>query len=125
MTDDFAVGLETEFAPDDPNVVFSYIPFQDDDTERSVEICSHEMFLLQNVNANDKVLIIADTRHTQGWSEREVDPFLCKGDLAFFCNCLVTLESLRVWSHERSPDIPRNVDDLEISRICGRSRCDR
>ena len=37
----------------------------------------------------------------------------CKGDLAFFCNCLVTLENLRLWAHERTPDIPRNVDDLE------------
>ena len=26
---------------------------------------------------------------------------LCKGDLAFFCNC-VTVESLRLWAHERT-----------------------
>ena len=38
---------------------------------------------------------------------------LCKGDLAFFCNCPVTLESLRLWAHERTPGIPRNVEDLE------------
>ena len=37
---------------------------------------------------------------------------LCKGDLAF-CNCLVTRESLRLWAHERTPGITRNVDDLE------------
>ena len=41
------------------------------------------MFLLQHVNANDKVIIIADTRHTQRWSERKIDPMLCKGDPAF------------------------------------------
>ena len=69
--------------------------------------------LEQNVNANDKVIIIADTRHTQRWSDRKVDSMLCKGDLAFLCNCLVTLENLRFWAHERTPGIPRNVVDLE------------
>ena len=92
---------------------FSYIPFQDDDMERLVEICSLELFLLQNLNMNDKVIIIADTRHTQRWSERNVDPMLCNGDLAFFCNCPATLESLRLWAHEHTPGIPRNVEDLE------------
>ena len=38
---------------------------------------------------------------------------LCKGDVAFFCNCLVTLENFRLWEHERNPGIPRNMDDLE------------
>ena len=81
--------------------------------DRCVEMCSLEMFLLQNVNVNDKVLIIADTRLTQRRSERKVDSMLCKGDLAFFCNCPVTLESLRLWTHERTLGIPRNVGDLE------------
>ena len=80
--------------------------------DRCVEMCSLEMFLLQNVNVNDKVLIIADTRHTQRRSERKVDSMLCKGDLAFFCNCPVTLESLRLWTHERTLGIPRNVGAL-------------
>ena len=30
---------------------------------------------------------------------------LCNGDLAFFCNCPVTLEILRLWAHERTPNI--------------------
>ena len=81
--------------------------------ERPVEMCSLEMFLLQNVNMNDKVAIIADTRHTQRWSDRKVDPMLCNGDLAFFCKCPATLESLRLWAHERTLRIPRNVEDLE------------
>ena len=38
---------------------------------------------------------------------------LCQGDLAFFCNCPVTLEHLRLWEHERTPGIPRNVCDLQ------------
>ena len=74
-----------EFATNDPNVVFSYIPFQDDDMDRLVEMCSLDMFLSQNVNANDKVIIIAKTRHIQKWPERKVDHMLCKGDLVFFC----------------------------------------
>ena len=93
------------------------IPFQDDDTERTVEMCSLKMFLLQYVNANDKVIIIADTRHTQRWSERKFDPMLCKGDLAFFCHCPLTLDNVRLWAHERNPGIPRNVDDLETVKF--------
>ena len=112
LTDDSVTRLDNEFAMNDPNVIFSYIPFQDDDTERLVEMCSLEMLLLQNVNAN-KVTIIADTRHTQRWSDCKVDPMLCKRDLAFFCSCTVTLENLRLWAHERTSGIPRNVDDLE------------
>ena len=82
LTDDSVTRLKSEFATNDPKVVFSYIPFQDHhDTERLVEMCSLEMFLLQNVNANDKV--IADTRHIQRWSERRVDPMLCKKRYCF------------------------------------------
>ena len=36
LTDDPLMRLKNEFASNDPNVVFSYIPFQDDD---SGEIC--------------------------------------------------------------------------------------
>ena len=79
LTDDSVTRLKTEFAANDPNVVFSCIPFQDDDTERFVEMCSLEMFVSQNVNANDKVIVIADTRHTQRRSERKVDPLLQRG----------------------------------------------
>ena len=118
LTDDSVTRLKNEFATNDPNVVFSCITFQDDDINRFVEMCSLEMFLLQNANASDNVIITADTRHTQRWSEREVDPMLCKGDLAFFCNCPVTLESLRLWAHESTLGIPRNAEDLETSRIC-------
>ena len=81
--------------------------------ERFVEMCSLEMFLFQNVNVNDKVIIVAHTRHTQRWSERKVDPTLCKEDLASFCDCPVTLESMRLWAHERTLGIPQNVEDLE------------
>ena len=79
---------------------------------RLVEMCSLERYFLHAVNLNDKAIIIAETRHTQRWEAREVDPMLCNGDLAFFCNCPVTLESLRLWAHERTLGIPRT---------CGRS----
>ena len=46
--------LKNDFASNDPNVVFSYISFLDDDMERLVETCSLERFLLQNVDMNDK-----------------------------------------------------------------------
>ena len=96
MTDDSVTRLMNEFATDDPNVVLSHIPFQDDD-------------MLQNLNANDKVIIIADTRHTQRWSERKVDAMWCKGDLVCFCylscdrhrkTCVSEHTSVRLVSHE-------------------------
>ena len=124
LTDDFVTRLMNEFATNDPNVVFSYIPFQDDDMKRLVEMCSLEMFLLQNVNVNAKVIIIADTRHTQRWSERKVDPMFCKGNLAFFCDCPVTLESLRLLAHERTLAIPTKCGRSGNGRIWGRFRCD-
>ena len=66
LTDDSVTRLRNEFATNDPNIVFSYIPYQDDDMERPVEMCSLEMLLLQNANESDKVIITADTKHTQG-----------------------------------------------------------
>ena len=81
--------------------------------DRLVEMCSLETYLLYNVTMNDKGIIIADTQHTRRWSERGVDPMLCDGDLAFFCNCATTLEGERLWAHERTPGIPRNVEVLE------------
>ena len=111
LTDDFVMRLKDEFASNDPNVIFSYVPFQDDDVERLVEMCSLKTYLQHNVSA--------DTRHTRRWSERGVDPMLCNGGLAFFTNCTTTLESLRLWAHERTPGIQRNVD-LETVELCRR-----
>ena len=64
LIDDFVMKLKDEFASNDPNVVSSYVPFLDDEMERPVEMCSLEMYLLHNVNLNDKVVIFADARHT-------------------------------------------------------------
>ena len=64
LTDDSVTKLKNELAENDPNVFFSYVPFSDDDTERPAEVRSLETFLLQDMDANDKVIIIADTRHT-------------------------------------------------------------
>ena len=47
LTDDSVTRLKDDFASNDPKVIFSYIPCQDDDMERLVEMCSLEMFLLQ------------------------------------------------------------------------------
>ena len=70
--DDFEMKLKNEFVLDDPSVIFPYIPFQDDDMERPVEMCSLETDPLQNANGNDEVIIIADTRHIQRRSERQL-----------------------------------------------------
>ena len=112
LTDGSVTRLKNDFATNDPNVFFSYVPFWDEDTH------------YKNMDMSDKVIVIADTRHTQRWSEPEINPTLCKGDLAFFCNCPKTLENLRLWAHERTPGIPRNVDP-ETVEFCRRSRSDR
>ena len=78
LTNDSVARLANEFDTNGPTVVFSYIPFQDDDMERLVEMCSLEMFLLRDVNSSDKVIIIADTRHTQRSPERKINPTFCK-----------------------------------------------
>ena len=65
LTDDFAMTLKNEFVLDDPNVIFPYITFQDDDTERLVEMCSLETYPSQNANGNDELIIIAGTRHAK------------------------------------------------------------
>ena len=113
LADDCVMRLKNEFASDDPDAVFSYLPSQDDDAKRLVQMCSLEIFLLQNVNMIDKVIIIADTQHTQRFSERKADLMLCNGDLAFFCKCVAKTENMRLWAQERTPSIARNVEELE------------
>ena len=63
LIDDSITRLKNELAEKDPNVFFSYVPFSDDDTERPAEVCALETFLLQDMDVNDTVIIIADTRH--------------------------------------------------------------
>ena len=43
----------------------------------------------------------------------KVDPTLCKGYLAFFCNCPAALETCVFGAHERTLSIAQNVEDLE------------
>ena len=50
LTDDSVMRLKNEFASNDPNIIFSYDPFQDDDMERLVEMCLLETYLLHNVS---------------------------------------------------------------------------
>ena len=35
---------------------------------------------------NDKIVIMADARHTQRWCERGTGPLPCAGDLDSFCD---------------------------------------
>ena len=115
--DDSVTRLKNELAENNPNVISSYVPFSDDDTERPSGVCSLETFLLQDMDVNDTVIIIAETWHTQRWSERKIDSTLYKGDLVFFCNCPPTQGNLRLCAHERTPGVPQNVDDLETIKF--------
>ena len=44
LTDDSVTRLKNEFATNSPNVVFSYVPCSNDDTERPSEVRSLETF---------------------------------------------------------------------------------
>ena len=77
LTDDSVVRVKNGFASNDRNVVISNVQFQGGDMKKLAEMSPLEMFSVQKANLNDKVIIIADTRHTQIWSEREFDPVLC------------------------------------------------
>ena len=46
----------------------------------------------------------------------------CAGDLAYVCSCPITTDRLRLWAHERTNGVPRDVDDLqsvELADIIG------
>ena len=45
LTEEFFTDLKNEFAKDDRNVVFSSVPFREDNTKRPVELCSLELYL--------------------------------------------------------------------------------
>ena len=60
LIDESATRPQNELADNDPNVFFSYVPFSDDDTERSAEVCSLDTFFLQDMDVNDKVIVVAD-----------------------------------------------------------------
>ena len=63
------------------------------------------------------MIIFADTRHSQRWFERKVDPTLRKGDLDFFSDCPATPKHQRPRTHEHTPGIPKNLDDLEANEF--------
>ena len=126
LIDDSVTRLKSELAEKDPNAFFLTRPiFSDDDTKRPAEVCSLETFLLQDMDVNDMVIIIADTRHTRMCSERMINPTLCKGDVAFFCNCPTTLENLRLWAPRAYSWRSAKCERPGNRRVCGRSRCDR
>ena len=83
------------------NVIFLYIPFQDDDTVESVVACTLEADLLQNTTGNDEVIIIVDIRRIRKVATKLV-PMSYKGDLDFLCDCSVTSEHLSPWTHAYS-----------------------
>ena len=89
LTDDFSLKLKIEFVFDDQNVIFQNIPFQDDDTERPVVVCTPEADPLQKTNGNDEVIIILEIRRIQKKVRTKIVPMPCKGDLDFLCKCSI------------------------------------
>ena len=57
-----------------------------------------------------RTCIIADSRHAERWTDLE--PTLCKGDLAFHCNDPGITSELTEWAKSRDNGNPRCTDDL-------------
>ena len=58
-----------------------------------------------------RTCVIADTRHTERWCG--IEPTLCRGDLAFYCNDKAIQDELVEWARCRENGNPRCTDDLE------------
>ena len=101
----------------DPNINFLFVSMRDDDKEKSVEMCLHEVDPLRNAGGNNEVITVTDFRHIQRRFDRKVDPMLCKGDLDFFSNCPAAPKYQRPRTHERTPSIPKNLDDSEANEF--------
>ena len=109
--------LKCELVLGDPNNNFLQTSIRDDNKEKSIETRLHEVDPLRNANGNNEVITIAEKRHIQRQVEHKVDPMLCRGDLDFFCNRPATPKYQRPRTHERTLDIPQNLDDLEVNEF--------
>ena len=125
LNDDFVIHTKKDFLTNDTNVVFSHVVLSNDGISRPTARCLLETFLFQHATMSDKIITITDTRHTRRWFEGGVEFLRCTGDLAFFCSCPITTDHLRLWAHERTLGVPRNVDDLQSAEICRHYRCHR
>ena len=95
--------------------IVSYVPFlHDDDMERLVEMCSLEIYLLRNVNLNDKVVIIADkTTHSERDGPTVTNVVQWRSCILLLLSRDIGKFTSRLWALERTLGIPRNVEDLE------------
>ena len=103
--------LKYELVLGDPNNNLLNISIRDDDKEKSVEMCLHEVDPLQNANGKSKVDHHC-IRHIERWFERKIDPVLCKGDL-----------DQRSRTHKRTSRIPQNLNDGVIDEDFHLTQC--
>ena len=89
------------------------------DIERSIICCSCDACLLQDATVPERVVIFADLRQTQRWSERDGDPLVCARDLAF---SLISLQRWIDYVSGRTQCVFRKVEDLTFS-VCTRLLC--
>ena len=66
----------------DPFLIYIQAPFVHDD-ESSKGFCNLKTFAEEQIKVG-RTCVVADSRHTDRWSGLE--PALCRGDLAFYCN---------------------------------------
>ena len=122
LTDDSVTRLKKIICYETIRMSFSHTFHFRTTTRRDLTKCVHSK-KRERERARSSSLLT--TRHTQRWAERKVDPMLCKGDLAFFCNCPVTVDKLvSVGARAHSWHFTKRGRSGN-SRICGRSRSDR
>ena len=54
---------------------------------------------VQNTNGNNEAIIIVDILRIQKEVRTKIVPMSCKRDLDFLCDCSLTSEHLRPWTH--------------------------
>ena len=106
-------SLNKTIEDENPSLIYIHVPFGHDD-ENSEGYNRLRSFADEQMKAG-KTCIVADARHTDRWTG--VDPTLCKGDLAFYCNDKGICSELTQWARERDNGNPRCTDDLDESQF--------
>ena len=99
LADDFVIRLKNEFASNGPNVIFSYAALQDDDNgETCRDVFTRNLLVAKGERERQGLHHFRHERHSRDGPNAKWIPCCAKGDLASFCYCPATLESLRLWA---------------------------
>ena len=104
----FICDLNKTVEEQDPSLLYIHVPFVDDYEDS--EGYHNLMNFAKDQMDSGRTCIIADSRHAERW--KDLDPALCRGDLAFHCNDSGITSELTEWAKVRDNGNPRCTDDL-------------